>query len=398
MDPPAGGAAEASALHRELQSLRQSVKQLSALNELAREVGAARDLEEIMRTLIRRTLRLVGASQGVITLINEAGSAPMQTLIRTRLTTSTNQTLRPDEAVLGWLLKYKRPLLINDPQQDERFRGARWDPSIRSLLCVPLMIRSTVIGILTLYNKHGETGFTREDERLLFIIASQSAQVIESTRLLEERNRVLGVFGQHVSPAIVEELLKTGTEFASRRQYVCLLFLDIRGFTTYAENRPPEEVVAYLNTVFDFMIDAVNRHHGIVHRLLGDGFVALFGAPFSLGNDRRNAVDAAQAILAQLEAESAAGAIPPTRVGIGIHAGEVVAGTVGSASRREYQVNGDVVNLAARIEQMNKDFGSQLLISEEVWKALDPARYRAQALGPLEVRGRSGTVRLYRLA
>ncbi len=398
MDPALPGTPDADALQREVQRLRQAVEQLSALNELAREVGAARDLQGIMQTLIRRTLRMVDASQGVITLVNEEGTAPMQTLIRTKMSSSVDQALRPDELILGWMLKYKRPLLINAPHQDERFRGAGWDPSIRSLLCVPLMVRSTLIGILTVYNKRGQGLFTSEDQRLLFIIAAQSAQVVESARLLEERNRVVHVFGQHVSPAIVEELLKTGTDFASRRQYVCIMFLDIRGFTTFSEKRRPEEVVAYLNTVFDFMIECVKRHHGIVHRLMGDGFLALFGAPLSVGNDRRNAVDAALSILQQVAAESAAGAIPPTRIGIGIHAGEVVAGTVGSADRKEYQVNGDVVNLAARIEQMNKERGSQLLISEEVWRALDPRRYPAQSLGALEVRGRTGTVHLYQLA
>jgi len=405
MTPPPGSSGVDDP-HREIQRLQQAVKRLSALNELARAIGAAQDMEEIMQVLVRRTLRMVGAAQGVINLVHEEAAAstapmpaqPMETLVRTNFSSSPREALRPDDLILGWMLYHKQPLMVNDPLHDARFQETSWDPSIRSMLCVPLMVRSRLIGILSVYNKFGDKGFTQEDARLLTIIATQSAQVIESAHLLEERNRVVQVFGQHVSPAIVEALLKAGMEVTSRRQFACIMFVDIRGFTTFAEKRPPEDVVDYLNAVFGFMIDCVTQHHGIVHRMLGDGFVALFGAPLSRGNDCQHAVEAGWAILKQLEAEVAAGRIPPTRIGLGIHAGEVVAGTIGSSTRKEYQVNGDVVNLAARIEQMNKELSSQFLISETVWKALDPGRYEAQSLGSLEVRGRAGTVHVYRLA
>ena len=128
--------------------------------------------------------------------------------------------------------------------------------------------------------------------------------------------------------------------------------------------------MAYLNTLFEFMIASVNRHHGMVHQLLGDGLMAIFGAPLSFGNDAANAVRAALKIVERVQREVEAKGIPPTRIGIGLHAGEVLAGTVGSALHKEYKVTGDVVNLASRIEQLNKEFNTQLLISETVWRAV----------------------------
>jgi adenylate cyclase len=261
-----------------------------------------------------------------------------------------------------------------------------------------MMVQSKITGILAAYNKMTRPGFNKEDSRLLSIIAAQSAQVVENARLYEERAEILRVFGQHTAPEVVEALLQTGPALPSRRRRVCVMFLDIRGFTSFSEQRAPETVVDYLNTVFDHTIDLVNRHHGIIHQLLGDGFMALFGAPFSHGNDCQNALNAALAIVESVRDACKENHLPPTKVGIGLHAGEVVAGLVGSNIHKEYKVTGDVVNLAARIEKMTKQYDAQVLVSEAVWDALDTALPQAEALGTVTVRGREEPVRLYRLA
>src|SRR5215475_14343319 len=123
------------------------------------------------------------------------------------------------------------------------------------------------------------------------------------------------------------------------------MFLDIRNFTGFAEKRSPEEVVEYLESLFEFMIEIVNRHNGIINKFLGDGFMAVFGAPLSDGKDCENAVRSAKEILERVKEETDRGAILPTQVGIGLHAGKAVTGSIGSAVRKEYTVIGDVVNL-----------------------------------------------------
>jgi adenylate cyclase len=150
--------------------------------------------------------------------------------------------------------------------------------------------------------------------------------------------------------------------------------------------------------MFEFMIASVNRHHGIVHQLLGDGLMAIFGAPLSFGNDSENSVRAAMEIVESIQREVDAQGIPPTRIGIGLHAGEVLAGTVGSVLHKEYKVTGDVVNLASRIEQLNKEFNTQLLISEEVWHAIRGKWNNAASLGRVQVRGRTEAVEIFALA
>jgi adenylate cyclase len=176
------------------------------------------------------------------------------------------------------------------------------------------------------------------------------------------------------------------------------MFLDIEGFTTFSESRRPEEVVEYLNSLFSFMIDSVNQHHGIVNKFLGDGFMAVFGAPISDARDSRNAVAASLEILQKVEAMSASGEIAPTRIRIGLHAGEAVTGNVGSTARKEYTIIGDVVNLASRLEQLNKQFGSRLLVSETVAEGLDGTVEKVTPHGAIQVKGREQSVQVYELA
>jgi adenylate cyclase len=216
-------------------------------------------------------------------------------------------------------------------------------------------------------------------------------------RSLEDKNQIIRVFGQHVSPVVVNRILDQKKDLVSEIRYVCIMFLDIRGFTKFSESKKPEEVVYYLNSLFSFMIDIVNHNHGIINKFLGDGFMAVFGAPLSNGNDCQDAVTAALEIIERIEREIADGNIPPTRIGIGLHSGNAVTGTVGSILRQEYTVIGDVVNLACRIEQLNKQFTSQVLISEAVWDAVGRNIKNVSEIGKVQVKGRQTPVQIYQL-
>ena len=211
-----------------------------------------------------------------------------------------------------------------------------------------------------------------------------------------EHTSVMNVFGRHVSPQVAAHVLANQQQPASEVRFVCVLFLDIRDFTRYAEG--VAQVVSYLNTLFAVAIEEINQHKGIINKFLGDGFMAIFGAPLADPRACDHAVEAAHAILRATAALAHTGAIPPTSLGIGIHAGEVVTGRIGSSQRQEYTVIGDSVNVAARIEQLNKVCETHLLISDAVWERLDPTRRQGEELAPMVVKGRSQPVRIYALA
>jgi adenylate cyclase len=223
-------------------------------------------------------------------------------------------------------------------------------------------------------------------------------RIRRTLRTVDEKNQIINIFGQHVSPIVVDKLIRQKGELGSETRFVCVMFLDIRNFTRFAESNTPEEVINFLNSLFAFMIDIINENGGIINKFLGDGFMAVFGAPISDGADCRNAVAAAMRILARLKEETAAGRVRETRVGIGIHAGMAVTGHVGSSQRKEYTIIGDVVNLASRIEQLNKTYHSQVLVSDAAWKAIEGGEFMAEDLGMTDIHGHAGAVRLFKLA
>ena len=211
------------------------------------------------------------------------------------------------------------------------------------------------------------------------------------------RDHITNLFGQHVSPQVVERLLHSGSTAGGDTKQVAVMFVDIRGFTAAARMRSPQEVVDRLDAAFAVLVEIVDRNGGIVNKFLGDGFLALFGAPFDDPEAAQRAVTAAREMLAAIEQHNVGNAWP-LRIGIGIHLGDVVAGSVGSPRRKEYTVIGDTVNFASRIEGLNKEFGSQLLISDAVHQAVDNADAGAVSLGDVPVRGYDQPVKVWRLA
>ena len=210
------------------------------------------------------------------------------------------------------------------------------------------------------------------------------------------RDRVTNLFGQHVSPQVVERLMAEGTSAGGDIRRVAVMFVDFRGFTAGARSRSPQDVVNRLDGAFAVLVDILDRHGGIVNKFLGDGFLALFGAPLAASDAAHRAVAAGREMLSAMDRINA-GSGWPLRIGIGIHFGEVVAGNIGSPRRKEYTVIGDTVNFASRLEALNKDFGSQLLISSAVHEALGDDGRDAVALGEVEVRGYERPMAVFQL-
>jgi len=222
-----------------------------------------------------------------------------------------------------------------------------------------------------------------------FVAVQLRRRIGRAFRAQQERERVISAFGQQVSPQVVDELLRQGPEMPSRRSFVCVMFMDIRNFTPLVEHRSPEEIVALQNEVFGAAIEVVNRHHGLINQFLGDGFMATFGAPIASGAACADALAAARELAARIDG---------VRIGVGLHAGEAVTGNIGSAERRQYSITGNVVILASRIEQLNKELGSSVLASREVIERAGSAAGDAAPLGAFHVKGREAAIEIYKVA
>jgi adenylate cyclase len=231
-----------------------------------------------------------------------------------------------------------------------------------------------------------------------FLAVELRKQLVQAVHHAEERDHAVSVFGQHVSPEIAERLLRQKIEITGEEREACVMFLDIRDFSKLANSKSPAEVMAYLNLLFGEFIDIVNAHRGIVNKFLGDGFMAVFGAPVEDSDKCSHGVDAAHKIISRLQEMNASGAIPPTRVGIGLHVGRLVTGNVGTSSRKEYTLIGETVNVAARIEEATKRFNANLLVSGNVLERAGGTEPDIEDLGLVELKGQRLPVRLYKLA
>jgi len=204
---------------------------------------------------------------------------------------------------------------------------------------------------------------TREDE--IGFLANSFNEMVAG---LEEREQIKDTFGRFVSHDVAAAVLGGKLPLGGEWREVTILFQDVRGFTSVAERIDPPVLVGIVNRLFTEMVAAVEAQGGIIRQFTGDGVMALFGAPVVHDDDPARAVRAALDMLARLpalNAQLAAENLPALRIGIGVHTGEVIAGRFGPDSRSEYSVIGDAPNLASRIEGLNKEVQSELLISAE---------------------------------
>lgn len=226
---------------------------------------------------------------------------------------------------------------------------------------------------------------------LLFGLASRSA--LAAWLAARERRRLRSVFGGFVSPGVLKEILagRLTPNLAGEKHEVCVLFSDVRDFTTMSEHLSPEAVMDLLNRYFERMAATVHRHGGTLDKFIGDGLMAFFGAPQQLGNPCNEAFQAACEMLTELDAFNAEQRErngPCIAIGIGLHFGPASIGYIGATNRHEYSAIGDTVNSASRLESATKGSGYSIIVSRTVWERL-PQPEQLVNLGERPLKGRA---------
>jgi len=212
-----------------------------------------------------------------------------------------------------------------------------------------------------------------------------------------EKIRLQDIFGRFVSKDVADQIVSKDLKIGGDNVNASVLFLDIRNFTHRSSTMTPEDAVAFLNQVFNFTVAEVEKAGGIVNKFLGDGFMAVFGAPLSLPNSCNSAVICAIGIFEKLQLFNVSRLGENVNLGIGINYGPMVAGVMGTDTRKEYTVIGDIVNTASRIESLNKEFGTSLLISQSVYDNLDAyLKEQFESLPPTMVKGKDQPISIYK--
>jgi class 3 adenylate cyclase/ABC-type glycerol-3-phosphate transport system substrate-binding protein len=230
-------------------------------------------------------------------------------------------------------------------------------------------------------------------------VADLAVRLNEMVSGLRERHQIRETLGRYVGPSVSDAILAGRVELGGEEREVTLLFSDVRGFTSMSELMSPPEVVRVLNVYFEQMVDAVFEHHGILDKFIGDGLMAVFGAPGDLPDHALCAARCALDMRRRLEEvnqQLRAASLPALMIGIGLHTGSVVVGNIGSSKRTEYTAIGDTVNLAARLEGLTKDQGVDILVSESTYRPI-AAQVVAESLGEVQVKGKQRGVMIYAL-
>ena len=226
-----------------------------------------------------------------------------------------------------------------------------------------------------------------------FVFAVGGRVGMETLQRVRERRQLRQAFSGYVSPGVMQQILagRIRPEPGGTSQFVCVLFADIRNYTTRSEGMTAGEVIIFLNRYFERIVTVVHAHGGAVVSFMGDGIMAVFGVPQRLDAPCAAGFAAAKAMLAaahELSLDAQKGGQAPIEIGVGLHAGEAVVGHVGSSTRHDYTVIGDVTNVASRLESATKEAGYRLVCSKVVVDALTD-RGGLDALGPVAIKGHS---------
>jgi class 3 adenylate cyclase len=217
---------------------------------------------------------------------------------------------------------------------------------------------------------------------------------LEKKRLRDAQREAVARFA---TQAVAHDLATSGFALGGRIVEASVMFCDIRGFTGIVESNPPEVVIELLNTYYTLMFDAIAAHGGVVNQMIGDGLMAVFGAPQALAQPARSAVSAGMEMIdmiGQFSDEQRAAGRPQIRIGVGIASGSVVAGYTGTEARATYTCVGDTVNIAARLEAHTKEAGVPLLVDASTSAQLDGS-FALRSLGPVLLKGKSAAVEVF---
>jgi adenylate cyclase len=352
---------------RRIEYLKRENRLLTLLYQVSRALGDKTTVEDVTECVLDLVLQIDGAERGYAMLLTEESlrAAPhaaasytfLPAILRYRHTPkAATPQMALSRAIIQQVMESKGPLLVMDAKEDARFSGSQSMAisGMQSAMCAPLASRDRLFGLLYVDNLSKRGTFTQEDLEVFAVIAAQAGLVIDRVMAKSEVKRQgvqLSALERFLSPAISRKIIAEAGDIrlGGESQRITLLFADVRGFTTMAEKMKPREAVEVLNEFFARMTNVIFEHDGALDKYLGDGLMALFGAPLALQNDAEAAVRAAvnmQKSLAELNKLSGK---PPLHIGIGIHTGEAIVGYLGTEHRTDYTAIGDTVNVASRL-------------------------------------------------
>ena len=375
----------------------------ASLVQLFKQIGeillSCTALDELLQRVLDLACEQLDADRGCICLCDAAAERFTLTVTRTDET-----SLAISRSIVREALRSRQSLLVSDARADARFAVAEsiLASEIWTAMCAPLQHAGRVLGMIYVDRRRPQHPFSVSELELLTALGGLAAVGVEQVQLQQEyahEKAVRARLARYSSPNVVERIVTDVDplgDLAVEDREATVLFCDLCDFTPLAEGMPPAAVAGLLNEAFERLTHAVFLHDGTLDKYLGDGLMAIFGAPLAQPDHAERAVLAAllmQRRLAEFSAARPDG--PPLRMRIGINSGRVVAGDIGSANRKDYTVIGDVVNVASRLESSVAEPG-QIVIGQATYELIKE-RFHCLPLDEVRVKGRQQAIRAYRV-
>jgi adenylate cyclase len=395
-----------SRIQSELSSLERSNKVLFVLYEISRQLNTLLDFRELLEKIMDLIFMVIDADYGFLILTGDKKRGKLLPVVVKSKSDHEiqNKKLRASTTIIEKVIRDKVAVLTSNAMADSRFNGAKslFLQQIRSAMCVPLWRKEKIIGVIQLDSIRFDNQFNHDDLELLKAIGSQMAMVIEQASLnqqIREEEMMRRRLERFHSPQVVEMILKGSQQtkdnvMEANEVTATMLFTDIVGFTRLAEQITPRETNIILNRYFSVMTDVVFSYDGTLDKYIGDGMMAVFGAPLEKDDDAERAILAAKEMRVKLKAMMTEKGSPLRTfdIRIGINTGRVVAGNIGSPRRMDYTVIGDPVNIAARLESIAQP--NQILIGEETYRNVK-GKFDIKEIGRKKVKGKSEDILAY---
>ncbi len=394
----------------EIKELRRKAKVLDLLYEMSQTIGTVFDLKEIFVKATDLIFRGTPAERVVALIAEETPDGkilhdrlfPIAVRARDARMENSAEKLSISRTITQKVIREKVALLSQDVTGDAQLSSAESIvlQGVRSTICAPLITESNVHGVIYADRLSPFSAFSPNDLELISAVAAQTAVTIETVKAhkrLAREEIARANYSRFMPEYVVKQLLENPDSFklGGTNQTITILFADIRGFTAFSEREKPEKVVGILNRYFTAMSEIIFAHGGTLDKYIGDGLMAIFGAPTATADDAKNAVKTAVAMqrrLPILNTELQSEGFRSISIGIGLHTGEATVGYIGSEQRSEYTAIGDAVNLASRLESNAR--GEQILISEATARASENS-FDLTAQKPLTVKNRLQPVSLF---
>lgn len=364
----------------EIKELRRKAQILEMLYDMSKTLGTIFDLKGIFEQATNLIFRVTPSDRVIALLADETIDGkildyslfPIALKARDENLEKVSERLTVSRTITQKVMREKVAVLSQDAKTDAQFSGADSivAQGVRSTICAPLITESNVHGVVYADRLDPFAAFTPDDLELISAVAAQTAMAVETIKAhkrLAREEVARANYSRFMPEYVVKQLLEKPDSFrlGGINQKITVLFADIRGFTTLSEKANPEKIVGLLNKYFTAMSEIIFAYGGTLDKYIGDGLMALFGAPTASPEDSKNALKTAVAMqqrLRKLNEELSAEGYGRVEIGIGLHTGIATIGYIGSEQRSEYTAIGDTINLAARLEKNAR--GGQILISE----------------------------------